>query len=64
MRALAQAWKPMRIVIDATSVGEGLWSMLDNAIGSGVVLLVKFTPAAKSDLGYGFIRHCGKWSLP
>jgi len=55
MRALAQTWKPMRIVIDATGVGEGLWSMLDNALGSDVVLPVKFTPAVKSDLGYGFI---------
>ena len=45
----------MRIVIDATGVGEGLWSMLDNALGSDVVLPVKFTPAVKSDLGYGFI---------
>ena len=55
MRALAQTWKPMRIVIDATGVGEGLWSMLDNALGSDVVLPVKFTPAVKSDLGYGFL---------
>jgi hypothetical protein len=55
LRALAQTWKPMRIVIDATGVGEGLWSMLDNALGSDVVLPVEFTPAVKSDLGYGFI---------
>ena len=33
VKALAQTWKPMRIVIDATGVGEGLWSMLDNAFG-------------------------------
>ena len=45
----------MRIVIDAPGVGEGLWSMLDNALGSDVVLPIKFTPAVKSDLGYGFI---------
>ena len=55
MRALAQTWKPMRIVIDATGIGEGLWSMLDNALGSDVVLPVKFTPSIKSELGYGFI---------
>ncbi len=55
LRALVQAWKPMRIVIDATGVGEGLWSLLDNAFGNKTVLPVKFTPKLKSELGYGFI---------
>jgi len=55
MKALVQTWKPMRIVIDATGVGEGLWSMLDNAFGEKTVLPVKFTAKLKSDLGYGFI---------
>ena len=55
LRAFAQTWKPMRIVIDATGVGEGLWSMLDNALGSDVVLPVKFTPVVTSEIGYGFI---------
>jgi hypothetical protein len=55
LRALAQTWKPMRIVIDATGVGEGLWSMLENAFGADVVLPVKFTSKIKSELGYGFI---------
>ncbi len=55
LRALAAAWRPMKIVIDATGVGEGLWSLLDNALGEDVVIPVKFTPKLKSDLGYGFI---------
>jgi hypothetical protein len=55
LRALGQTWKPMRIVIDATGVGEGLWSLLDNAFGSDTILPVKFTPQVKSQLGYGFL---------
>ena len=55
LRGLVQTWKPMRIVIDATGVGEGLWSLLDNAFGEDVVLPVKFTSRVKSELGYGFI---------
>ena len=55
LQALVQVWKPARIVIDATGVGEGLWSLLENACGAKVVLPVKFTPQLKSDLGYGFI---------
>jgi hypothetical protein len=55
LRALVQAWRPMRLVIDATGVGEGLWSLLDNAFGSDMVMPVKFTAKVKSELGYGFI---------
>ena len=55
LRALAQTWNPMRIVIDATGVGEGLWSMLDNQFGAEKVIPVKFTAKLKSELGYGFI---------
>ena len=55
LRSLAGTWKPMRIVIDATGVGEGLWSLLDNALGSDVVIPVKFTASVKSELGYGFL---------
>lgn len=55
MRALAQTWHPLRIVIDATGVGEGLWSLLDNAFGADTVIPVKFSPQVKSDLGYGFL---------
>ena len=55
LQALVQAWKPLRVVIDATGMGEGLWSLLDNAFGEKVVIPVKFTPQLKSELGYGFI---------
>ena len=55
LRALVETWKPLRIVVDATGVGEGLWSLLDNAFGEHVVLPVKFTAKLKSELGYGFI---------
>jgi hypothetical protein len=55
IRALVQTWRPMRIVIDATGVGEGLWSLLDNAFGEDTVIPVKFTSKVKSQLGYGFI---------
>ena len=55
LHALGQTWKPARMVIDATGVGEGLWSLLDNAFGSNTVRPVKFTPQLKSDLGYGLL---------
>jgi hypothetical protein len=55
VKGLVQTWRPMRIVIDATGVGEGLWSLLDNAFGEETVIPVKFTAKLKSELGYGFI---------
>ena len=55
LQALVQTWKPLRVVIDATGVGEGLWSMLEYAFGEKVVFPVKFTAGLKSELGYGFI---------
>jgi type I restriction enzyme M protein len=36
LRALAQIWRLMKIVMDATGVGEGLWSLMDNAVGPQV----------------------------
>ena len=54
LQGLVQTWKPERVVIDATGVGEGLWSMLDHAFGEKVKP-VKFTAKLKSELGYGFI---------
>jgi hypothetical protein len=55
VKALVQTWRPTRVVIDATGVGEGLWSLLDNAFGEKTVIPVKFTAQIKSQLGYGFI---------
>lgn len=55
LQGLVKTWKPARIVIDATGVGEGMWSWLDNAFGRDMVIPLKFTPKLKSELGYGFI---------
>ena len=55
LQQLAASWRPLRIVIDATGVGEGLWSLLDNAHGPDVVIPVKFSPQVKSQLGYGIL---------
>jgi len=55
LRAYVQTWKPFKVVIDATGVGEGLWSLLDNAFGDHIVIPVKFTASLKSELGYGFL---------
>jgi hypothetical protein len=55
LKALVGQWKTRYIVIDATGVGEGLWSMLDNAYGEKTVLPVKFTAQLKSALGYGLL---------
>ena len=54
LMALADSWKPLYIVIDATGVGEGLWAMLDHRY-PGKVLPVKFTAPKKSDIGYHFL---------
>jgi hypothetical protein len=56
LQGLVKTWKPTRIVIDATGVGEGLWSWLDNAFGKDMVMPLKFTAKLKSDLGYGVIE--------
>jgi hypothetical protein len=55
IKALYDLWKPDKLVIDATGVGEGLWSLLDNSIGDGRVIPVKFTSKLKSDLAYALI---------
>ncbi|MGD0752155.1 MAG: hypothetical protein ABSA23_12195 [Anaerolineales bacterium] len=56
LQGLVKVWKPARIVIDATGVGEGMWSWLDNAFGPDMVRPLKFTAKLKSELGYGFIE--------
>jgi hypothetical protein len=54
LMALADSWKPLYIVIDASGVGEGLWAMLEHRYREKV-LPVKFTSAKKSDIGYRFL---------
>ncbi len=54
IKALASSWRPQHIVLDATGVGEGLWTMLDRAFPERVIP-VKFTQQTKSEIGYGYI---------
>ncbi|HCC78009.1 MAG: hypothetical protein A2X25_06840 [Chloroflexi bacterium GWB2_49_20] len=54
IKALAQTWNPPHLVIDATGVGEGLFSMLDLSL-PGRCIPVRFTQAGKSEIGYQFI---------
>ena len=55
LKALVEQWRPRTIHIDATGVGEGLWSMLDSLYGERTVHPVKFTAQVKSSLGYGLL---------
>lgn len=52
--ALADTWKPLYIIQDATGVGEGLWGMLARKYREKVIPF-KYTAQSKSELGYGFI---------
>ncbi len=54
LQALADIWKPQHIVIDATGVGEGLWSLLDKAFPTRVIP-VKFSQQQKSEIGWRFL---------
>lgn len=54
LAALVELWKPHRIIVDATGVGEGLASMLAQAYGSQVIPF-KFTQQSKSQLGWDFL---------
>lgn len=54
IKSLADHWKPAHFVIDATGVGEGLWSMLDHHFPTKVIP-VKFTQQVKSELGWRFL---------
>ena len=52
--AMANAWQPVKVIIDATGVGAGLASFLADKFGTKV-LPFEFTPISKSDLGWAFI---------
>jgi hypothetical protein len=54
LKALSETWRPQKLVIDATGVGEGLWAMLDKAFPTKVIP-VKFNATTKSEIGYRFI---------
>ncbi len=54
IKNLAETWRPQKIVMDATGVGEGLWAMLDRAFPVRVIP-VKFTQQEKSEIGWRFL---------
>ena len=54
IKVMVEKWKPMKIVLDATGVGEGLWTLFEKAFGEKVVA-VKFTQVVKSDIGWQFL---------
>lgn len=47
-------WHPLYIVMDATGVGEGLWSMLSRKYG-GRVIPKKVSQQVKSEIGWGYL---------
>jgi len=54
IQALAERWNPLKIVVDATGVGEGLWMLLDKAYPSRTIP-VKFSQVEKSEIGWRFL---------
>lgn len=54
LRALAELWRPQRVVVDATGVGAGLASFLEKALPGRVIPFV-FNAATKSRLGWEFL---------
>ncbi len=52
--AMANAWQPVKVIIDATGVGAGLASFLTDKLGT-IVLPFEFSTISKSDLGWSFI---------
>lgn len=62
LRALAEAWRPWRLVVDATGVGAGLADFLSRAL-PGRVIPFTFTSASKSKLGWDFLSlvESGRW---
>ncbi len=65
IKNLAEQWSPQHIVIDATGVGEGLWSLLDRSFPTRVIP-VKFTAQEKSEIGWRFLSiiETGRFSDP
>jgi len=54
IKALANNWLPLYLVIDATGVGEGLWALCNKAFPD-VVIPVKFSGKVKSEIGWAFL---------
>ncbi len=62
LRDLAEAWRPWRVVVDATGIGAGLADFLHRAL-PGRVIPFTFTAASKSKLGWDFLTlvESGRW---
>ncbi len=62
LKALADLWQPRWVVVDATGVGAGVASFLEEAL-PGRVLPVRFSSVLKSRLGWGFLAvvETGRW---
>ena len=58
LKALAETWKPLKVVVDATGVGEGLWALLDRAMPTRVIP-VKYSQKEKSEIGWQFLAIIG-----
>src|SRR4030042_2443916 len=54
--AMANAWHPVKVIIDATGVGAGLSGFLVDKLGT-LVLPFHFSQVSKSDLGWSFISR-------
>jgi hypothetical protein len=65
LTALARAWNPRRLVVDATGLGAGLAAFLENSL-PGRVLRYEFNTLTKSRLGWGFVEvvESGRFHLP
>jgi hypothetical protein len=63
--ALTRSWKPRRLVVDATGLGQGLAAGLEQAL-PGRVLRFTFTAASKTQAGWGFrgMLEEGRFLLP
>ena len=55
--ALDEVWRPRWYVVDATGLGQGLFSLMARRFGERVVPFV-FTSKSKSDLGWTFLGIC------
>jgi hypothetical protein len=65
LRALAEAWKPRFVVIDATGIGSGLATYFEGFLPGQTVPFL-FTSSSKSKLGWDFIGliETGRYKEP
>jgi hypothetical protein len=63
--ALAQRWKPRKVVVDATGLGQGLAAALSQELRERVVRFT-FSASSKSKMGWGFsaMVQAGRFLLP